>query len=255
MGTIFMIHGMWGGAWCFEKYIPFFEAKGYKCMAVDLLHHDVDPKAPPPPQLGTTSLVDYVDHMEAQIKKLPNPPIIMGHSMGGLLAQMLAARGLGKAVILLTPASPAGILALRLTVIKTFWDAITTWAYWRKPFLLSFDKLVYSVMNNTPQEEARLYYDRMVYESGRAIFEIGSWLVDLRRGSAVDETRVTAPMLVVAGSLDRITPAKVVRQVAAKYAHVSEYREFPHNAHNVLAEPGWEAVAEHAYEWLKRKGF
>ncbi|MDH5678783.1 MAG: alpha/beta hydrolase [Nitrospinota bacterium] len=252
--TIFMVHGMWAGAWCFDKYIPYFRERGYDCVAVDLLHHDVDPKAPPPPELGTTGLEAYVDDLEAKIKKLPKPPIILGHSMGGLLTQKLAARGLGKAIILLTPASPAGIMALRWSVILSFREALLRWGFWRTPFLASFDTMVYSVLHQTPEEEQRLYYDRMVHESGRAIFEIGFWLLDSKKGAAVDETKVTAPMLVVGAGNDRITPASVARKVAEKYDHVSEYHEFPEMSHNVIGEPGWEQVAGYVCDWLRGKG-
>ncbi|MDH5510136.1 MAG: alpha/beta hydrolase [Nitrospinota bacterium] len=252
--TIFMIHGMWAGSWAFEKYVPFFEERGYNCVAADLLYHDVDPKAPPPPELGTTGLEDYVDDLEAKIRKLPQPPIIMGHSMGGLLAQKLAARGLGKAIVLLTPASPAGIMALRWSVIVSFQEAFRRWGFWRTPFLASFDIMVYSVLHQTPVADQKLYYDRMVHESGRVIFEIGFWLVDTTNGAAVDETKVTTPMLVVGAGQDRITPAAVVRNVATKYAHVSEYHEFSEMAHNVIGEPGWEKVAGYTHEWLKGKG-
>ena len=110
--TIFMIHGMWGGSWYWQNYKHYLEAKGYRCVVTTLRHHDVSPKDAPHPHLGTTSLLDYVDDLEQEIRALGVKPIIMGHSMGGLLAQMLAARGLAKAVVLLAPASPAGILAL-----------------------------------------------------------------------------------------------------------------------------------------------
>ncbi|MDH5638715.1 MAG: alpha/beta hydrolase [Nitrospinota bacterium] len=252
--TIFMIHGMWAGSWVFEKYAPFFEERGYKCVAVDMLYHDVDPKAPPVPELGTTGLQDFADHLEEQIRKLPEPPIIMGHSMGGLLTQILAARGLGKAYVLLTPGFPSGIMGLRWSVIRSMWEVLLLWGFWRKPFRPSFDSMVYSAFQNTPVDEQRRFFDRMVYDSGRAVFEIGFWLFDRGKGSAVDEAKVTAPMLVIGAGRDRTMPAAAVRDVAAKYAHVSEYHEFPEMAHNVMGEQGWEQVAGYAHDWLKKKG-
>ncbi|MGO9566600.1 MAG: alpha/beta hydrolase [Desulfomonilaceae bacterium] len=116
--TIFMIHGMWGGPWHWENYKSILEKEGYRCITTTLRFHDVDPKATPDPGLGTTSMSDYAGDLEQEIQQLGVKPIILGHSMGGLLAQILGGRGLAKALVLLTPASPAGILALKPSVIK-----------------------------------------------------------------------------------------------------------------------------------------
>ena len=91
--TIFMIHGMWGGRWNFDNFKGFFEKEGYRCVAATLRHHNVDPKTAPDPRLGTTSLLDYAADLEREIRALGTKPIVIGHSMGGLLAQMLGSRG------------------------------------------------------------------------------------------------------------------------------------------------------------------
>ena len=117
-GTIFMIHGMCGGAWVWDNFRSFFEAQGYHCLAATLRFHDVDPQAAPLPQLGTIGLLDYAKDLETEIRGLGTPLILMGHSMGGLLAQMLGSRGLSKALVLLAPATPAGILCLKPTLVK-----------------------------------------------------------------------------------------------------------------------------------------
>src|SRR5947207_2593374 len=85
----------------------------------------------PDPRLGTCSLIDYAAAMEQEIRRIGLKPIVVGHSMGGLLAQILGSRGLAKALVLLTPSSPAGIIALRFSVMKGFWSAQTKWSFWR----------------------------------------------------------------------------------------------------------------------------
>lgn len=119
--TIFMIHGMWCGSWVWENYERFFENQGYDCVTTTLRHHDMNPQDDPDPQLGTTSLLDYAEDLEREIQQLGVTPIVMGHSMGGLLAQILASRGMAKALVLLAPAPPAGIFAQTPSVIKSFW--------------------------------------------------------------------------------------------------------------------------------------
>ena len=249
--TILMIHGMWGTSWYWANYRRVFEAKGYKCVAPTLPYHDMDPRGQPDERLGTASLLDYAQALEKEIANLGTKPILMGHSMGGLLAQILGARGLAKALVLLAPASPAGILAIRPSVLRSFWSVQTKWAFWRKPMRQTFGEAVYSMMHLLPPEEQREAYDRFVYESGRAACEIGYWLFDPRHASRIDASKVTCPVLVIAGSEDRITPASVVRNVARKYR--ATYKEFPNHAHWLVGEPGWQEVAEYAAGWLAQQ--
>jgi non-heme chloroperoxidase len=248
--TIVMIHGMWGSGWYWENFKGFFETKGYRCVIPTLRFHDMDPKGIPDPRLGATSLLDYAEDLEKLIRELQVRPILMGHSMGGLLAQILGSRGLAKALVLLTPASPRGIIALKASVIKSFWSGLTTWGFWRKPFRQTFDEAAYSMLNLMPFESQKSIYDQFVYESGRAAFEIGFWLFDSKGAARVDESKVTCPVLIIAGEKDRIVPASVTRKIAEKYKRVSTYKEFPDHSHWVVGEPGWQEIAEYIKEWL-----
>ncbi len=210
------------------------------------------PEELPDPQLGATSLLDYVGDLEKKIYRLDAPPILMGHSMGGLLAQMLGSRGLAKALVLLIPAPPSGIIALKPSVIRSFWSGFAKWGFWRKPMRQTFNEAVYSMSHLLPVEEQKRIFSLFVYESGRAVYEIGFWFLDRKGAAQVDEAKVTCPVLVVAGSQDRITPASVVRKVAANYKSVSTYKEFPNHAHWVIDEPHWEEVVEYVCDWLDR---
>jgi pimeloyl-ACP methyl ester carboxylesterase len=250
--TIVMIHGMWAGGWYWENYKRFFESKGYQCITPTLRFHDMDPKELPNPQLGTTSLLEYLEDLEKEINQLDALPIIMGHSMGGLLAQMLGSRGLAKALVLLTPASLSGIIALRPSVIRGFWSVLTKWGFWRKPMRPTFNEAVYSMLQLLPVKEQKKIFSQFVYESGRAGFEIGFWFLHRKGTARVEEAKVTCPVLVVAGGQDRLTPASVVRKVAAKYRAVSTYKEFTNHAHWVVGEPRWQEVAEYVSDWLDR---
>ncbi|MCJ7784404.1 MAG: alpha/beta hydrolase [Desulfobacterales bacterium] len=250
--TIVMIHGMWGTGWYWENFKRFFEGKGYHCVVPTLRFHDMDPKGLPDPRLGTTSLLGYAEDLEKLIRELHVTPILMGHSMGGLLAQILGSRGLGKALVLLTPASPHGIIALKPSVIKSFWSGLTTWGFWKKSFRQTFAEAEYSMLKMIPPESRRGIYDKFVYESGRAAFEIGFWLFDSKGAARVDESKVTCPVLIVAGEKDRITPASVTRKIAEKYKGVATYKELSGHAHWVIGEPGWQQIAEYIEEWLRQ---
>lgn len=241
---------MFCGAWCWGKYKTVFEDKGYSCVTTTLRHHDLGLNELPDPRLGTTSLLDYTKDLEDEIRELDTTPIIVGHSMGGLLAQILGSRGLAKGLVLLAPAPPSGVFALRWSVIRTFWSGLKKWGWWKKPYRGTFDEAVYGILNITSEEDQKDTYNRFVYESGRAAMEIGFYLFDSQNASKVDESRVNCPVLVIAGSKDRLTPASVVRKVSDKYKDVSTFMEYPDHAHWVLGEPGWEGIAQYVADWI-----
>ncbi|MCE5263874.1 MAG: alpha/beta hydrolase [Deltaproteobacteria bacterium] len=250
--TIVMIHGMWGGGWYWENYRKYFEAKGYQCIVPTLRYHDVNPKETPPAGLGTTSILDYVSDLEKLIKKGGGKPILMGHSMGGLIAQILGSRDLAEALVLLTPASPSGIIALKPSVIKSFRSVFSQWAFWKRPIRQTFAEAVYAMLHLLPSQQQIQTYERFVYESGQAGFEMGFWLFDSKRATQVNEKKVTCPILVIAGAEDRITPPAVVKKIHKKYGDISTYRELSGHAHWVVGEAGWEDITELIQEWLSR---
>lgn len=245
-----MIHGKWGNGDYWENYRHYFESLGYTVLTPTLRYHEQNPTDEPHPKLGTTSLLDYCEDLEAQIRSLDEKPIIMGHSMGALLTQILASRNLGSAYVLITPASPAGIMALMPSVIKSFAAIMLKWGFWRKPHRQSFEAAQYSRLHLIPETEQRNEYANDVYESGRASFEIGFWLLDSRNASSVDETKISQPMLIISGLDDRITPNSIHKKIASKYAPVAELKEYENHAHSIIHEPGGEEIAKDIEEWI-----
>jgi alpha-beta hydrolase superfamily lysophospholipase len=248
-----MIHCTWGRGKFWRNYIEFFTARGYQCIAPDWLYHDVSPEEEPHPSLGRTGLLEFVEHFEKQIRGLERKPIIMGHSVGGLMAQSLASRGMAKAVVAIASASPAGINAFTPSVLKSFRSITSRWGFWKKPHRQTFEEAVYSMLHLMPAEEWKNIYGQMVHDSGRATSEVGFWFLDPHHTSRVDEKKVTCPMLIVGAGQDRITPVSVARRIARKYGH-AEYREYDNHAHWILNEPGWEKVAEDIHGWLLGHG-
>jgi pimeloyl-ACP methyl ester carboxylesterase len=248
--NIVMIHGMFCGGWVWEGYKRLFESRGYACIAPTLRYHDTPPGDPPHPRLGTTSLLDYASDIEAEIRELDTLPVILGHSMGGLLAQILGSRGLAQALVLLAPAAPRGIMPLRYTVIRSVIGQAINYGFWKKPILPTFKNTVYSSLHLLPPERQREIFGRFVPESGRAAWEIGFTLLDENRASEVDEAKISCPILVAVGTKDRLTPPSVVKKIADKYGRVSTYRAFADHAHWIVGEPGWEEIAAFIQDWL-----
>jgi pimeloyl-ACP methyl ester carboxylesterase len=245
---VMRIHGMWAGPWCWAGYRAMFGADGWRCLTPPLPCHDSDTHVAPDSRLGRLSLLDYADALAGQITALGERPIVIGHSMGGLLAQMLAARGLARAAVLLAPAAPAGVWAIGPSVVRSFWGILTTWAFWRKPVRQTFEAASYSLLHRLPPDERRQVYGRFGPESGRVVFEIGLWLLDARHAARVDAAKVACPVLVVGGREDRMTPPWAMRRVARRYR--ATYREHEHHAHWLVGEPGWQDIADDVLAWM-----
>ena len=242
------IHGMWGTPAVWSRWRGHFEARGWEIVAPPLRYHDAPPLEPPV-LLGTTSLTDYVDDLAARISALPEKPVIIGHSMGGLIALLLCARGLASKGVLLTPAPPAGILAIRPSNLLAFSRIQMNWRWWARPHRATEREALRYTFNTMPAGEARPLYRDFVHESGRALLEIALPWLDGRKAAAVAPGDVKVPLLFVAGDRDRLVPAGIVRRTARRFPG-STYREYANQGHWVLGQPGWETIAQDTLAWL-----
>jgi len=240
---------MLAGSWCWKNYKSFFEQKNYHCYTPTLRFHHFPFNSIPPLQLGTTSILDYVNDLEKEIQQLDSLPILIGHSMGGLIAQILGSRGLAKALVLITPASPYGILNLRLSVIKNFLSLLSQWGFWKKPFCETFSEFAYSAHLLSVEQQQNIY-NRLVWESGQAAVEIGLSMFYRNSPTKVDESKVTCPVLVIGAKHDTVTPPVMVKKIAKKYHTVSTYKEFSNHGHTILAEDSLLEVTKYISNWL-----
>ncbi len=254
---VFMIHGAFCGGWAFEQFRQPFEAAGFEVVCPDLRHHGEDARKLPHPELGTLSLTDFARDLEQQIAANPDTgeqsdqrPYLIGHSMGGLLCQMLAARGLARAVALLAPSPPWGVLP------STHWEVLSaqglylTGQFWSQPLYPNFHMSAEHALDRLAPEDQRRIFSRFVPESGRAMFEILHWPADTARASAVAARSVRCPVLCLTGSRDRVNPPGTVRRVAARYGGTARFLELPELSHWLVGEPGWERAATTCLDWF-----
>lgn len=211
------------------------------------------PPDAPPGALGETSLLDYVADLEKTILALPEKPVVIGHSMGGLLALLLCAKGLARAGVLLTPAPPSSILAIRPSNLLAFARIQARWGWWRKPHRATLGEALSYTFNTAGHAMGEKEHSSFVHESGRALLEIALPWLDWAKAATVDPRRVTVPLLFVAAEKDKLVPPGVVRRTAKHFAHVSDYVEYEDQGHWVLGQPGWKRVADHAEAWLTGK--
>lgn len=242
---------MWSGKENFKNFTSYFRSKGYECVTPGLLYHDIEPEEVPDPKLGRLSLTDYVDNLENEYKKIDDETIILGHSMGGLLAQQLAERVKPKALILMSSAPPKGINALTISVIRTYIGIILKPFFWLKPCRISFKPAKYAILNNLTQTMQKDEYRKFVYESGRVILQIGLPVFDKTKASFVDEKNITCPVLILHGMIDRIVPYMTGIRLLKKYSTNGILKLYKNNAHLLQKEDGWKDVAEYIYKWLK----
>lgn len=242
---VVMIHGAFTGPWVWGGFIGKFKAAGYPVHTPSLRHHEEDGAST---GLAQVSLADYAADLEAFLDELETPPILIGHSMGGLLAQMLAARKPVRALILLAPSAPWGVPPSTLFEIASAQAMLLNVGFWDT--VLKPDEHIAGrhALDRVTDRDGVLA--RFVPESGRAIFEIMHWGLDMRRAGEVNVREVASPLLVLVGSEDRINPPGTVERVAALYRKQATYEKVPGMSHWLVGEPGWEKVADRAISWL-----
>jgi pimeloyl-ACP methyl ester carboxylesterase len=247
---VLMIHGMSCTGEVWRQFRSFFEAQGVRVYTPTLrpeLRVSIRERRPPR-GLCDLGLADYVADLEQEVQRIREEtgqvPAVIGHSMGGLLAQCLAERDLVSACVAISPAATAGV---RTRATHVFWTAYTL-AHrlgLTAPALRASARMVhFQVLNALDASERAAALGGMVWESGRVFAEFASW--------PVDEKKIYVPMLTIAARLDRLVPAPLVRLTAKKFAAVGgEFREYPRHGHWLYAEPGWEVAARDILDWLR----
>jgi alpha-beta hydrolase superfamily lysophospholipase len=253
--TIVLIHGAWMSPYSWEPWCEHFEAQGYACIAPAWPHAEgmVDElRGRPDPALGRVGVQEIADHYEALVRDLPEPPILIGHSFGGLIVQILLDRGVGAAGVALHPAPAKGILpgasAIRanLPVIATWRGAHKVLSIDEKPFVRDFANGL------TPEGARAAWTEYSVPSPGRPFFQVA--FAPFNRATKVRfDNNERAPLLIVAGSVDRtVTPGMNLR-TWQRYERQSlaetDFKEFDGRSHWTIGEPGWEQVADTALIW------
>lgn len=247
---IFLIHGMWATPATFTKLRQHLEAAGHTTYAPALPFHDCSPDALAPAELGRLTVADYVDFLVAEVAKLPELPVIAGHSMGGMLAQLVAARVQPPGMMLLAPAATATTNAASFDPMRTLARVTTRGSWWKSPTKIDADHARWGIFNEVPREVANAEIAGLVWDSGRVLFEMGlPWLA--RTGSTqVDYARLKCPALVIAGERDRITPAGIARATSRQLTGPVDYHELPGVGHWLWWGSVGDRVARLAEYWL-----
>ncbi|MBV9510109.1 MAG: alpha/beta hydrolase [Caulobacteraceae bacterium] len=245
---VIMVHGAFVGGWSFETFRQPFEAAGYPCLAPDLPGHGAGARGA---DVAGRSIDDYVKAIVALIQAQPQPPVLIGHSMGGLVSMIAAAKARVRSLIVLAPSPPWGVMG---STMEEAASAITLHAlgpFWLQSIEPDYAAARLYSLNRMDKPARKAAFARMSRESGRALWEVLNWWLDPFMTTQVSAGRIKAPVLALAGEKDVIHPAGTVSQTARKLG--AEFRAFPGMSHWLVGEPGWEQVAEACLEWLARQ--
>lgn len=235
---VLFIHGMWADHAHWNRFRRCFEHLGFETHAVTLLGHTTPQDKADLRQVG---IMDFVAQVQTRIRSLPAAPVVIGHSMGALVAQKLAELERVRALALLGPVAPGGVSPVRPSVALCIAGNVLD-VLLRRPFMIPARNARYGILNTLPPRLQAVVYESFLYESGKALSEM------LRGAISVDERRVDCPVLVAVGAMDRATPPSVARRIARKYG--AEYREYPGQCHFLGASH--EAMGDIA-EWVVGK--
>ncbi|MFW2391726.1 MAG: alpha/beta hydrolase [Methyloceanibacter sp.] len=246
--TIVMIHGANCGGWCFGVFAKVFEANGFTCHAPDLIGHGAE-KETGRGTLANVGIADFRAQMTTFVKLLPEKPILLGHSMGAVIAQQLASEDLAEKLVLVSPAPRAGILPPTAAEKQLCQDLMTIGDFWTRAIDPNFELACHYTLNLLPQDAQRRVFDEFGPESGRALFELFFWMFDQTVATEVDTSAVTCPVLCLSGAEDHIVSLQSAKATAEAYRQ-AEFWALQTHAHMLLVEPGADKIAECIGGWL-----
>ena len=249
--TILLLHGAnsVGNEW--KNFENEFKNLGSKVVKPILRHHRLGFDGPE--ELGNTSIFDYVSDIEEIIKKLKKKPIIIGHSMGGLIALILCSRGYGKLGIFITPAAPKGINAITFSVLKIFFRNLFRWKFWSKPIPPNFSAAFYGVFHDHGRAQALNIFNRSCSaESGRALCEIGFPYLFSPSPTEIKIEGIKCPTLIIGAGRDRITPVQISKKLHKKIGASSELIIFQEFSHYIMEGNEFSTIFKYILSWIKK---
>lgn len=249
MANVVLLHGMWSNPETARPLRDFLEEAGHCVFSPALPGHD--PSRPMRQKdVAELSLTDYVRSIEEYLDSMEfsEPPVLVGHSMGGLLAQLLADRRDIAGVCLMNSAAPRGINHLfprpawffRRTLLRPF--------FWRKSQQPTLAEVEADLFGEIDRDRAKEVHATLGPESGRALFELVFWWIDRGRTSEVGDLS-SVPMFIVSGGKDRVVHPGVADALSVRYPH-AEFQRFPETGHWIFHEPGEEEIYDAVEIWI-----
>jgi len=256
---VVFVHGLWLLPSSWENWAKLFEDAGYVAL---LPGWPDDPETvaeaqADPEVFAKKGIAQIADYLEGIIRRLDRKPVIIGHSFGGLLTEILAGRGLAAASVPISPAPFRGVLPLPYAALKTSSVALRNPANWNRAVPLTFEQFRYSFANLLDEDEAKeLYLGYSVPGPGEVLFQAASANVNPWTEDKADtKNPERGPMLIVAAEKDHTVPYAIANASFKREKHnegVTEVFEFEGRGHSLCIDHGWRDVCNKALEFVKR---
>jgi pimeloyl-ACP methyl ester carboxylesterase len=254
---LMLIHGAWLSARSWETYAGYFGKRGFAVSAPEWPRKqgDVEELRETAEAASGLGVQEIVDHYEGLIRKLDQPPVLIGHSYGGLFVELLLDRGLGRAGVAMSPAPPKGILALPLSTLKAGAPALAHPSKWHGVVTLTPEEFTYAFVNTFSEDDAAAAYERYaVPETGQIFYEAGFANFHLHPPTEVHfKSGDRAPLLIVGANEDHTVPASLAKAQYRRYESSpakTDYLEFEGRPHLHMIAPDWQEVADAIDSWL-----
>jgi pimeloyl-ACP methyl ester carboxylesterase len=257
---VIFVHGLWLHSDSWGAWVDRFREAGYDPQAPGWPGDSatVEETRANPDAVAPYGINDVVAHYSAIIQGLETPPVLVGHSFGGIIVQRLLGNGLGAAAVAIDAAPIKGVLVLPVSSLKVASVALRSPANRKKAVALTEEQFRYGFGNAIPEAESKELYEKWAIPSpGRPLFEAASANFSPHTPAKVNTTNSTrGPLLLVAGGRDHTVPASITHSMFKLYRHstaVTDLREFPDRGHSLCIDHGWDEVAGAALEWLGKQ--
>ena len=254
--NIVFITGAFVSHSCWDEWRLYFERMGYSTIAPPWPYkkgtaaelrarqlEDVD--------LATLTLTQLVDHYINIVKSFPEKPIVIGHSLGGLITQIICNSDLVAAAVAIHSVPPLGVFPYEFSFLKAGWRVLGLFTSLKKTYLMSFKTWQYAFVNGMPLIEQKVAYEKFTIPESKTVARGG-----LTKAAKVNFKKTHPPLLLTAGTEGTIIPAHLNRRIYKKYkkdnGSITEYKEFPGRNHFVLGQDTWQEDADYILDWLKR---
>jgi pimeloyl-ACP methyl ester carboxylesterase len=243
---------------CWDEWRIYFESKGYTTIAPpwpfkDRSAEELRRRQPHDTDLARLTLTEVIDSYIRVVNSFPEKPIVIGHSLGGMITQIICNRGYASAAVAIHSVPPLGVFPYEWSFLKSTWGLLGLFSSVRRTYLMSFKKWQYAFTNGMPLSEQEEAYLKYAIPESRTVGRGG-----LTKAAKIDFKRSPAPLLLTSGSEGTIIPAHLVKREYNKYRRAGNtkvsFKDFPGRNHFVLGQSTWKQDADYILEWLSRVG-
>ena len=252
--TIVFITGAFVSNSCWDDWKVYFESKGYKTMAPSWPYKEASAEVlrnrQPDAGIASIRLAQLTDYYDKIVRSLPEKPILIGHSIGGLITQILLQRNIAASGIAIHSTSPLGVFTFKFSFLKAGWGPLGFFISAKESFLMSFKQWQYAFTNGMSCEEQTAAYYKLLTPESKMLVRDG-----ISKAAKVDFKAAHPPLLLISGTTDNFIPASLNYSNYKKYTNndsVVDYKEFKGRNHFVLGQPTWKEEADYILQWIKK---